>query len=963
MRSEPTHCSARAFGAMLLTLCSILTSCNESIEFYNATENEIVADTQTADELLKTAWQPTALAKQGSTLYFVDRGTRKLRALDLQTRDVRTIAELAPYEPHLSTPSSVWDEHWGKTLSLLPNGLAVIAGLGRKLMFVDLNSGDTFIFGEDDDVRLPADGILAKNIDFSTLAGFGVAPDKLYLAFDNQIFSLSWHEAPTAAESLEALSHQPLVHVAGTNASGFVTRKGNALDESLTLNEWTDFILHDNILYFWEPPALRAVKDGTILNLGGDGSIVHGNDLKTARLYGLPEHPRIRTCGNSLCSAAYHSNILIRISIDSADFENGNVEGSIRYTELDQPLVADFYDQDNTLYTISLDGGGIRKQSLNNIEQPAELLFGLPNETERFKAIQANNPEVEPNTQLALQSITSLGKYLITNAPSIHRLAIANADRPSIAKSFWLDLTDTPVTRMASLNSEMWMTQRTDLIHLSLDDDGSLTNETYAQFFKSPNFAGLPGQSSSIHLDMPPHLFALSKNLAAWIESSGYLFSDYNGFSSFIVNPVMAFAFPTKDADITLSKLSISSMDQIKNHDALLVFSREMSSKTLLYAANASNIPFSAMATDLKANRAVLLSGTTLPPENLDNVLLSETALPHIDAFDVASDNTLWFYAQNTLFRVDELGIIRRSELCSTLEQPPQALTIIGEGSTPDIYAKLDDGIYKCSEQTLTKYDFRSIRACGSAQYLALAHTPNTFCTSESTCYSTELTLFDAVCLNDKIYLSARDSDGLNAVFSTSLTHPQSPTPALWNGFGIPENGTLDSTRPGSQISVISMDQAHNLYFTFKDTCSIWKYPTHEPFAPNTQLDRVAVSPHLCQANAVAVSPNANTIFAADANALYQVDSGTLKRVAEFNNDILEIGFIHQKPVVLTLDGLYNCSRLPCSLVQPNPVTIDGRTFDYATPALAHPRFTQAHDEDAIFMPVAGSDIILKLSI
>ena len=963
MRFDLTLLPTRAIGALAIASALNTPACNESVTFplrAQTSSNEQLAPSQNADDDLQSAWQPSAVARHQDKIFFLDRGTRKLKSLDPVSGITQTHADLSPYEARISH-NNAWDHHWGYSLEMLSNDVAVIAGLGRKLLFVDITSGDVYVFPQSEGTRIADDNIPVNDIDFSTLAGFGTSSDQLYLAFDNRIFSLNWIPSTDLVQSLDALSLQTLKHVAGSPTSGFVHKLGPAKNEPLSLSEWTHFAYRDQILYFWDPPRLRAVKNDRILNLGGDASALHSTDLADTRLHALPIVPQLRFCGSALCSANYLKTYFMTIHIQEASFETGDVAGEINYTNIGDPILSDFVpENDHLIYTASLDGGGLRKT--NFATQTTTLLFGFENEKERFSAVQNKDPRLESNTLITPQSVALLDRFIITNAPSLGRMTISSLTTPYEASTFWLDLASVnPALHTAARNNHLWLSQGYALTHMALQSDQTLTVETYNSFFQPPSFGGIPAQSADVHLTSAPSLYPASNSLVAYDQDAGFLIQDIDGYTKFLIHPAMAFKLPSQDAPIDLRKLALYDFDQFKNSGDLFLFSFTQNDVTTLYAANAGTTAFSYLGSSIEPETAIQLSGNSAQNTDFVGLDITQTALPPLDAFALSQDGVLWFYTQNALYTVGDDKRIQRASLCQDLPDAPDDLTVSSINGHTTLFAHVQNTIYKCSDDapTPTPLDAQRVHLCAQDAILTLRD--NTFCIDDD-CHTTTTPLFDAACLNDAIYLSMQDNNGQFVVYRAPRNAPDNYAPSLWNGFGVPSSVTLKKARLGSDLVALAIDQYHNLCAAFKDTCSLWRIPAADgSLQQNTVATRLAAFPELCQISTFAVSSYGDVAFATQ-NDLYTITDGSPSPIASLPAPILELGFIQHDPLVLTTQGLHDCADDACTLTHASPISLDGSLIDFAQPAQAHPRFIQYPGQDAVILPVMSGNQLLKLA-
>ena len=113
MRFDLTLLPTRAIGALAIASALNAPACNESVTFplrAQTSSNEQLAPSQNADDDLQSAWQPSAVARHQDKIFFLDRGTRKLKSLDPVSGITQTHADLSPYEARISH-NNAWDHH------------------------------------------------------------------------------------------------------------------------------------------------------------------------------------------------------------------------------------------------------------------------------------------------------------------------------------------------------------------------------------------------------------------------------------------------------------------------------------------------------------------------------------------------------------------------------------------------------------------------------------------------------------------------------------------------------------------------------------------------------------------------------------------------------------------------------------------------------------------------------------
>ncbi len=466
----------------------LVTSCNESTPFYDFptdTRSELVIPYTEANTAMKTAWQPTAMFVEDDDVYFLDRATRELRVLRHGETTSQPVADLTAFERQLSN-ELFGDDTWGAALYRLNARLVLVAGAGRNLLVVDRQTGDAIAVVPDDTAAPAADGRSIAQTDFDAFIGAGLGVQSLYLAFNNQVFAIHLPQTDDLVAAVDQLRAQKLRHFAGApDGTGNRDKLTRATDAKLDLSSrWTHFIERDDQVYFFTTdPSLRVVKNGQILNLGGDGNLIHGEDLSTMRFYGLTTPVAWQFCGNEICIANYYTSYLVRVFVEKADFETGECTGKVSYQPQTWPNPTSFVmTSDTSFLATTLSGGGIWQGDIDQDE--ASRRFGMSDETERFTLAQTDH-EVNPPKVLLPQAIERLAGHIVLNAPTLSRITVSSTQNVTNASTIWLNLDANPITMFTARDNHLWMPQGSALYTLTLSDDNALSATEIPTFFRS----------------------------------------------------------------------------------------------------------------------------------------------------------------------------------------------------------------------------------------------------------------------------------------------------------------------------------------------------------------------------------------------------------------------------------------------------------------------------------------------
>lgn len=950
-----------------LACCMALMSlewvaCNE-VGLYEARqsvpENEVLYAFQEVDSEMRVAWVPSAmLASDDGTLLYADSGTRKLMAFSEETGKVKPVADLSPYEGALSYRLS-GAEGWGKSLLRLNEDVVLLAAPGRRLAVIDAKKGEVVIVGEGESL-LPEAGIALEDADFSLLSGIGVSDDQLFLAFGQRIFSVALAREAAAVSLAQALSKATLDHVAGTDLETAVNddRVVDARQAALHLGDWTPLLWHDETLFYWATPRLMGIQNGLLMTLGGDGRMIHGDDLETARFYGLEQNSNIHWYGEALCTEAYSSSYWMCVHLTSLDFEAGKATGSVSYTYVDAPeMEAASVTEGGRLYAASWRGGGLWRIAEDGT---ASLLFGMASEEERFEAASSGDGSVSPEAIVSPLAASSFGDFLVTLSPTLARLTLSEVGQDKRVMPIWIDLEQHDrMKHIATDDDTLYMVNGKHLERIAFAED-SLADSQYADFFKPVLMYGLPGKALDLDPGDPLVIYASDASLLAYVPNKQWLFQSDFDDAHVVIESSMAFQFPTETEGVELRYLNIRRMSAMDSDGQVVVMASNDDEGGKIVIGNAGNKRLQVAGMYVGTQKARLL--TTGSDEVVEGSRIQAVRFVHIDAVSLDAENTLWIVGDGALWHVGSDGVLDKVDAVLPLTHDVTRFWVVGEEAHRTFFARTAQGIVQSTDaQTWRDTPYVDVSRCGEGwaavdgQMLYLGQNM-----AKGDAISLPLVPESVSCASGAVYVSGVMDNGKRGVYRARRNDLKTWDRVMGGGFGVQDQTILSQARLGVNCGKIFAFSSGKLYVWLKDTCTLWEIDNIAELNAQTRVKRVVSDTHLCSADAVAVS-EVGEVAVADDHWIYQIgDKGLVEWIA-IDSRCFELQYISRDLVALAEDGLSVYCHGQRQAVIESPVRIGDAVVDFAQPGDATPRFTGFPNENAVIVPVLYGGQVLKL--
>lgn len=939
-----------------------LAACNE-VGWYEerqpVPENEVLYAFHEVDSEMRVAWVPSAmLASDDGTLLYADSGTRKLMAFSEETGKVKTIADLSPYEGALSYRLS-GAEGWGKSLLRLNDDVVLLAAPGRRLAVIDTKAGEVFIVGAGD-ALLPEAGIALEDADFSLLSGIGMADDQLFLAFDQRIFSVPLAREHVADSLAQNLSKATLNHVAGADRSTGMA-DGRVVDARLALlnlGEWTPLLWHDETLFYWSPPHLMGIRNGHLMAVGGGGGAIHGDDLETARFYGLEQNPNIHLYGEAICTEAYASFYWMCVHLASLDFEAGKATGSVSYTYVDAPeMDAASVTAGGQLYGASWRGGGLWRIAEDGA---ASLQFGMASEEERFDAASAGDASVSPAAIVSPLAVSSFGDFMVTLSTTLARITLSEVGQDKRVMPIWIDLEQHGrIKHIATDADTLYMANGMDLDRIVFSED-ALTDSRYAGFFKPVLMYGLPGKALDIDPKDSMTIYAHDASLLVYVTDKQWLFQSDFDDAQFVIEPAMAFQFPTKTEGVELRYLSIRRMAAMDSDGQVVVMASNDDEGGKIVIGNAGNKRLQVAGMYVGTQKARLL--TTGSDEVVEGSRIQNVQFMHIDAVSLDAAKTLWIVGNGALWHVDNDGVLEKVDAVLPPAHDVTRLWVVGDDDHRTFFARTARGIVQSADaQTWLDTPYVDVSQCGNGwaavdgQKLYLGHDME-----KGDAYTSPVVPESVSCASEVVYVSGVMDNGKRAVFRARRDDTKTWARVMGGGFGVPDQMVLSQAALGANCGKMFAFPSGQFYVWVKDTCTLWMIDNIAELNAQTRVKRVVSDAHLCSADAVAVSETGD-VAVVDGSWIYQLGDKGFVEMAAIHSRCFDLQYISRDLVALSEDGMsVYCHGQRQALIE-SPVRMGDAVIDFAQPGDATPRFTGFPNENAVIVPVLYGGQVLKL--
>lgn len=991
-----TKCLAFA----LITWTLALTACDEPQAWQNGrryakTSSTIFISNSDAELDISGAWRPSAVwLESPESLVFADRGTRQINRFNTATRKLERLADLAVHEQVLNAELA-FNQTWGEQLQGLGAGVLAVLGPRRAMAMVDLSSGDVSIVGKIGGLAA-SEGLRLDEVDFSDFSGFGSDPKFVYLSFATELFRL----ARTGQGGVDFAQSQ-LEHLAGVKYSAPAQAFQKAKDASLHLDPWTRYVSDKGLLYFWEPPHFRAIKDGMLISLGGSGfQSPAGSDMQEFNARHLPQNAALALKDGKFYSPYWRfGQNLIEMEISQISSVDGSSQGYVEELPMSTSGISDFTVMGDTVFSVTQAAGNFWMTPLETLE--SSLLFGPMSEQARFDSLSEGSQDYDVQASIAPQSLIGMlgGNLLLSYAPSLGRLSGLSSKYAKYVQTIWTAKSEIVLEHLLSDGQNWaWFSSGSDLYAMHIDDQNEIKFSYNSQFFSAPSPTGSPADPSQIKLTESPRISAYQ---------SGFLLHLKASESIIAWNLINAYVFDMADPSVTWARLSktttsferqalmLTDIKHFSSFDERQVFVQDNNKGIFIGLAN-TGAKQTAYGKVLPSNMITLIAGQG--ERALDGGLMaSEIYFSELSAISFDPTNlAILMAADGALWQLDEAGLMTKIALhCGELPEASPSAFVRLYGEQTEALAMLGQSgqVYVCSQtqtflgdtaltQAWTKIDDKSIgiSTCGlESSHLGIlkqdvvcglelgAKPSKAICTNAEKGWRFE----HFGCRFDKSLVSATSTDDSAeakeakfAVYEVKLGKRAQSKYAMGLGLGLHDEGPITQTDIGYEIKKMVVDGIPAIYFWMRDTCSIWRLVPDPKLGiqEDSIVTRHITHPKLCSASAMAVRFD-SSIAIVDDDKLWQWQGNEFKHLADMPAKTLDMLGMGQAFVILTRAGIYTYEAGSLIKNAPNPILIDGERIDYGIGGNVLPKMLQVVGENAIYLPVFEKNRILKIAL
>lgn len=933
-----------------------------------------------AAESIKAAWFPTTILQLSSnTFIYAARGTRKIIRLDAKSQTQSVLFDLSLYEKD-TNPNHAYDSPWGETLIQANDSWIILASPSQPLVWMNIHSGEVVLTGSlnPPNALIPEDGLMASDLDFELFSGIGRIKTGFVMAFGNQVFTIDWENARP-----EDLIHTPMKKLAGTLDPIPEAEPSNASQVSLQMSEFTHFAEFKDWILFWEKYRLRAVKNGRIFTITGDGFLTPGGTLDELFAHELPLNPPVALIDNVIYTPYWDElQTLLRIEIDDIDDETGHAEGHQSSFRPEAGTMNTVVAGKSGLLSVDTIAGTFWK--IDPITESASRIFGPETALDRFTSLsQGPDSPYEPNAILAPLSVLPIhdGENIVLLSPTIERLNLLNPATKNQSVILQASFTSASSDR----KNRIWYTENDlTLNQLIIHETGEIESSYIPSFFKRANPMGIPCDHKLFRLPESPDIQTFGRHLLFLLPNEMQIL-DYNMDADEITSlHTGGWLSPSSsNPDYFQDAFPVFLTTMWKSSNAFEAAILEDDGHQYLTIVNLTPETISVAGKSIDAKHGLVISGRGTHAIT-NGQTIEDTELNDVQAIAIA-DKKVVVATRDELLETSENGLWKALDETDGCRNHPHEdlldLQIQVQGNDRLYLAKTVQGFAACSN---TNQSFAGtqignqwtpiddvVMAASCDGYSRTAYvTSQQICSQEfgkskpkCTPIPAGFDLAHIACGAGQIFLT--DTSEHPTLYKTSLKSPQKPELLTGNGPALPDKSPIGETNIGENIGAMATDGIPNLYFWMKDTCTIWRFPAFESlkWTKETEITRLITHDFLCDGSALAVSFESTVYFARD-RIVYRVKGGDkVEIVAELPSHVIEITTIGEGLAIMTSDGIYTWENDILRHRAPNTLELNGQKIEYATPGSKHPRMVQMPHTNAVLVPVFNGDMLVQIAL
>lgn len=937
---------------------ALTTGCNDTQSFFALDEvpsTILYTASQDACESIEAAWDPTtAFALDDQTWIALDRASRHVVRYDATSRIA--LFDMSPYDASLHDERTSWSSNWGTDLIHIDGSRFIIADPHRKWLLFDIETGEVQILGQFA-TQKAAPGARLGDVDFRDFIGLGRAKDGFFIAFDTHIYRISWD-----GDTTTSLMDSPLIPVAGNFKDA--SSDDDALHTPLSFQTYTQLIEAQDTLYFWEEHRLRAVQQGAIATVTGAGTQTPGDDLDSFYAHDLPARPRMLIHHNTIYTPYLENrSLLLAIHVEDIDFHAQRANGTIDVLSPPCESIADLTIMGEHFLAVDSTAGSFWKLSSTNPDQGTRL-FGPESLAQRVQ----NRIELGENSPYASTELlgpTAIQTWFDGLGALLYAPTFKSLNFFSFATQSALTLWQGDIQHLATDGqNQAWFVSNTTLHMIDAQNPSDIVFSYVPGFFKSAPLMGIPCTKDVVRLTEAPTLAYSGSTLLFWAPSAKRIFSLKKNNATVLHSD--GWVWPTSETtDFYHAGLSVDQIREWKATDTLELMHLRGDGE-FLAASNLTSSPVQFAGTSIPVGKIAIIAGGGTQPIH-DGIALKDTRLDDDFSFTSTPDGDLILFTATGTYRADSDGVWQKIDI-SCGESDIQKLTAAGLDTW---MAQTQTGTAICLPGSPQWFDFApaDVPVCASQSRLAWIQQDELCMATLSNVTQTAphcipipdgLSPHALTCGQDRIAFSAETEPPESyAVYTATYNNP-SITYAFGMGDGLPDSETLKNVTLGHDIGKI-IPHHRNLILWMRDTCSLWKFPVYPPIEADTIASRLLTTPMLCDAQALGIADDGTVAFVHD-HTLYVLKHGFPQKIDTLPSNALDIISIADFLAILASDGIYTLKGNSLSKVAPNPIQLDGLTFDYSDLSVL-PRFTQSPDQNAVLIPMFERGRILRIAL
>ncbi len=971
---------------LCLTAACLVCACEASDPWpnsrrYDAGQTAIVYQAPPeAAESIEAAWFPASILQLSqNTFIYAARGTRKIIHLDAGTQTQTVLFDLSAFEKDIS-PTRSYSTPWGETLIRANTNWIILASASQPIVWMNIHTGEVVLTGRihPQNALIPADGLMASDIDFELFSGIGRVKNGFVLAFGNQIFTIDWENARP-----EDLLSTPMKKLAGTLDPVADAEPSDAFNTLLQMSEFTHFAEFKDWILFWEKHRLRAVKKGRIFTVTGDGFLTPGGSLDELFAHELPQNPPIAAMDNVFFTPYWDDlKTLLRIEITDIDEETGHAEGYQSTFRPEAGTMDTIVSGMTDLVTVDTIAGTFWK--IDPKTETASRIFGPETALDRFTSLSHDpNTPYEPHSILAPLSISPIhdGANLVLLSPTIERLNLLNPESGNQSV-----ILQASFTSMASDRKDrIWYTENDNTLNqLLIHENGQIESSYIPAFFSYANPMGIPCDHKQFRLPESPDIQTFGRHLLIHLPNEMQIL-DYDTAADEItaLHSGGWLSPSTSKPDYFQAAFPVFLTTLWKSSNLFEAAILEDDGHQYLTVVNLTSGTISVAGRDIETGHGLVISGKGTQ-SIAGGQPLEDTELTDIRTIAIAGEKVV-VATRDQLFETSENGMWQALDDDDGCRELPNSdlidLQIQVQGNNRLYLAKTVHGFAACSStnQSFAGTQIGSkwtqiddvITAASCDGYSRTAYLTNRqICSQEFGKSKPDCTPIPAgfdigqlACGAGQIFFVDRAEHP--TIYKTSLKSPQKPELLTGNGPALPDKSPIGETNIGENIGAMATDGIPNLYFWMKDTCTVWRFPAFQSikWTDKTEITRLITHDFLCDGAAFAVSFDSTVYFARD-RFVYRVKTGDrIDLIAELPGPVIELTAIGYGLAIMTPDGIYTWEKDILSHRAPNPIELNGQKIDYATPGGTHPRMAQKPHTNAVLVPVFKGDMLVQIAL